>query len=362
MKINDIFGSYISIKYQDSHSATMQNSFFEYRFYDEYNTLLFFKNSSYEAPILYWDCEVLPPDPCYSKHTGDTKSFLHDRFSKLNIYDDQIFNYIIFTLNSVTSIYKTDKYNYMNDFMKNYCFFQLSRLSSIKSLSCDEVKKTQDILFHYFLYTHPANEETVNSFRIKNNKIIHTPSDANLTEYIEEYHKYYILNYKKYAKNIAITPDEIQVMALLSQTIAHVIESGKSELSLPSSQYLDITLLNNIDAFISFYSDRQRFFTLLDSQLLNKGDCYFEYCFSLLLQNYVIYILARDFQEIDYLFSFFQQNKKKDSHNRLSLIINRIFSDAIFLNDIMRKRGTPLKEATFITNLFNDENRERYHV
>ena len=50
----------------------------------------------------------------------------------------------------------TNPFNAMNDFMKNYCFFQLAQLSDATKLNNEQKHQLRDFFFFFYLYTHPV--------------------------------------------------------------------------------------------------------------------------------------------------------------------------------------------------------------
>ena len=57
-----------------------------------------------------------------------TGSLCSRLFNHLDVYDELVLFYLLFTINKTTSIVRSNPINAMNDFMKNYCFFQLAQL------------------------------------------------------------------------------------------------------------------------------------------------------------------------------------------------------------------------------------------
>lgn len=358
MNIMNIFKAYIDMKYLCNASNFDVSEYFEYCWYDDDCAELFFKKNPDET-ILGWDRNCLPSDPHYSNNINNKKPLLSYEFKNLNIYDEFLFHYMIFTLNSVTVIHKIDKYNAINDFMKNYCFFQLARMSGIENISDDRKKKLQSFLFHFFLYCHPVNEETLNSFVIIDNEITHLPSNIKLKEYSSEYYNYYIKNYHKYKCDIIITPDEIDAVKSLNFTLIDLIETGHPRINLIPTIYteLNVEFINNTDAFIDLYAQKTEFFKYLAVLLKNnKVSKYHDYYLSMFLQNYVVYILRDNFKEINDLFLFF----KNGFENNLSLLINKIYGDATFIRYIMDEQQIKWTDFNFITNLFTASTKEMY--
>lgn len=361
MKMQEFFTAYIGMKYLCHKSNLVVNKHFEYCWYDDDSAELFLKKT--DETMLGWDRNCLSPDPHYDNKLDNKKPLLHNKFKQLNLYDELVFHYMIFTLNSVTVIHNTDKYNVINDFMKNYSFFQLTRLSNIRQLSIGEAKKLKSLLFHFLLYCHPVNEETLKSFAIINNEITHLPTNIKLKDYSSAYYDYYMNNYHKYQSLIVITPSEINAIKSLNHLLIDIIETGHPGVNIPPVAHpeLNIDFINNIDAFIKLYAQREIFFNtikvLLDSHKIDK---YHNYYLSMFLQNYVLYILRNNFYEIEYLFSFFSRIDPTQTYT--SLIINKIYGDAIFIKHFMNEQKIKFSDIKFITTLFNSTTKEMYGV
>ncbi|CCJ73168.1 FIG00553540: hypothetical protein [Cronobacter condimenti 1330] len=91
---------------------------------------LFFKKSEDET-FCEWDLNLQPEDPHY-KFNSDSSILLKDKFPLLDVYDEQVFHHMIFTINSITTVPKLTKYNSINAFMKLYCFFNYQTVEEMK--------------------------------------------------------------------------------------------------------------------------------------------------------------------------------------------------------------------------------------
>ncbi|EEJ7236606.1 hypothetical protein S483_004645 [Salmonella enterica subsp. salamae] len=362
MEMKEIFAAYIDMKYSHSGSNPVVNKDFEYCWYDDGSAELFFRKSRDET-ILGWDRNCLPLDPYYSNDLYNKKPLLSNKFANLSVYDELAFNYMIFTLNSITVVHKIDKYNAINDFMKNYSFFQLTRLSNIRKIPINEVAKLKKNLFYFLLYCHPVNEETLKSFAIINDEIVHTPTNIKLKEYSIEYYRYYMDNYLEYKAELIITPDEINAVKSLNHLLINLIETGYPGIKILSAarSKLDVEFINNVDAFINLYEQKNVFLKYLEFLLNNhETDKFHDYYLSMFLQNYVTYVLRNNFHEIDFLLSFFLNIDS--SCDYASLLINKIYGDATFVQHIMAEQKIEFIDIKFITDLFNPSTREMYRI
>ncbi|EOC0890480.1 hypothetical protein ACI08G_003185, partial [Cronobacter sakazakii] len=124
--VDKIFKNYFSCLMQKEIEDNIYFDNFEYSLCDDNTTQLFFKKSEDET-FCEWDLDLQPEDPHY-KYDPDTTILLIDKYPLLNVYDEQVFHHIIFTVNSVTTVPEINQYNRINAFMKMYCFFQLSNM------------------------------------------------------------------------------------------------------------------------------------------------------------------------------------------------------------------------------------------
>ncbi|ELY3545918.1 hypothetical protein SMX27_004279 [Cronobacter turicensis] len=328
---------------------------FDYVCCNDRTVQLFFRISEDET-FCDWDFELQPEDPHY-KYNSDTTILLKDKYPLLNVYDEQIFHHIIFTVNSVTTVPEINQYNRINAFMKMYCFFQLSNMK-INEGDASEFIKYRRFLFQYFLFSHPVNEETLNAFTINDSgKIIHTASNVALKDYASDYYDFYIENYEKLSAGIAIDKDEIEAAKCLHLSLIDMIENGGFTLKIPSPDVsIDMNLVNDSSYFIKAYQDNKQIIIRDVVNLLNEGSFHSEYCLNFILQNFVIYILSKDFGEIYHFLNSFSELDQRRS------IVNLLFKNAIFIKAIMDENLMVWDNIKDIACLFDEEVKEMYRI
>ncbi|EOC0004366.1 hypothetical protein ACI0X4_004276, partial [Cronobacter turicensis] len=272
-------------------------------------------------------------------------------------YDEQVFHHIIFTVNSVTTVPEINQYNRINAFMKMYCFFQLSNMKKNEN-DVSVFIKHRKFLFRYFLISHPVNEETLNSFTISDSgKIIHTASNVALKDYASDYYDFYIENYEKLSAEIAIDKDEIEAAKCLHLSLIDMIENGGFTLKIPSPDVsIDMNLVNDSSHFIKAYLDNKQIIIRDIVNLLNEGNFHSEYCLNFILQNFVIYILSKDFGEIYHFLNSFSGLDQKRS------IVNLLFKNAIFIKAIMDENLIVWDNIKDIACLFDEEVKKMYRL
>lgn len=90
--------------------------------------------------------------------------------------------------------------------------------------------------------------------------------------------------------------------------------------------------------------------------LLQKRSIHEEICLNFIFQNFVIYILNQNFEEIyGLLDSFFEIEQKQ-------LVINQALKDATFIKCIMDEKAISLEDIKDITCFFDDETKEMYRI
>ncbi|EOV0648030.1 hypothetical protein ACOIOT_003753 [Cronobacter turicensis] len=328
---------------------------FDYVCCNDRTVQLFFRKSEDET-FCDWDLELQPEDPHY-KYNSDTTILLKDKYPLLNVYDEQVFHHIIFTVNSVTTVPEINQYNRINAFMKMYCFFQLSNMK-INEGDASEFIKYRRFLFQYFLFSHPVNEETLNAFTISDlGKIIHTASNVALKDYASDYYDFYIENYEKLSAGIAIDKDEIEAAKCLHLSLIGMIENGGFTLKIPSPDIsIDMNLVNDSSYFIKAYLDNKQVIIRDVVNLLNGGNSHSEYCLNFILQKFVIYILSKDFGEIYHFLNCFSELEQKRA------IVNLLFKNAIFIKAIMDEKLMAWDNIKDIAYLFDDETKKMYRL
>ncbi|MBI6527600.1 hypothetical protein JEP40_00480 [Proteus vulgaris] len=360
MDLNQWFCSYLEHKYKNK-ALHLNSNDFEYSIDDDNNAELFFKKNK-DNTVIGWDAELQPSDPGYSDNEGKQVS-LEKYQNKITIYDEQNFYYLIITINSMGYVRKLNFYNRMNDFIKEYCFFQLSRLNNIKMLNDRQINQLHQFLFKFFLYCHPVNYDTLTSFSVINGCVTHISSKVKVSEYIEDYYHNFLVHYSSVINKVDINAEEIQAIKALSLQLLKTLEGKGLSIIYPENDHSTWLLhqLNHIDDFLYAYHHNNTYFFEQLSQALDVlgNRDYDKYCLSTFLQNYVMYILFFDFDEIDKLTDFFIKHKMK---SKLSRIINKMFSDTIFLQKIIREKNIQLTRKKEILNLMKVKTRKIYSL
>ncbi|EPT8927775.1 hypothetical protein ACVS99_004190 [Cronobacter malonaticus] len=355
MKNEMDFAFYLSMFNALLQSKNNLSTRFDYDSCHDGTVQLFFKKSEDET-FCEWDLELQPEDPHY-KYDPDTTILLKDKYPLLNVYDEQVFHHIIFTVNSVTIVPEINQYNRINAFMKMYCFFQLSNMKINENDASDFIKYRR-FLFQYFLISHPVNEETLNAFAINDSgKIIHAASNIALKNYASDYYGFYIENYEKLSAEIAINKDEIEAAKCLHLSLIDMIENGGFALKIPTPDVsIDMNLVNDSNYFIKAYLDNKQIIIRDIVKLLDEGDFHSEYCLNFILQNFVIYILSKDFGEIYHFLNSFSESEQKHA------IVNLLFKNAIFIKAIMDEKLIVWDNIKDITCLFDGEANRMYRL
>ncbi|MFF2157269.1 hypothetical protein ACFVVQ_18415 [Paenibacillus chitinolyticus] len=355
MKLQSLYHDYLNLKFNKNLPCLLTDGF-EYGLCEDDRAELFLAGRE-SGPFSEWISELQPRDPNYTVNP-DWKPVLLTAFPQLDVYDELIFYYLLFTINTTTSIVKVNAYNEMNDFMKNHCFFQLSQLSDVTALSEEQREQLRDFFFFFYLYTHPVNEETLCSFSFRGQKLIHTRTGIGVEHYFSNYHDYYRENFDRYKDQLDLTPHEIQTCKNVTMELLSAIE-GKSKLMMPHEEGLEDILqgINNVDTLIHTYAqNRTELFNVLADFLSDhRSSPYRDHCFKTLLQNYVAYILYFNFEEINALVDYF-----KAAPLWCEKVINAIFTDAIFIEKILRQNRIDLAEYRNVTEFFGERAREIY--
>ena len=356
MKLQSLYNEYLNIKFNRG-LPSVQTDGFEYCFCEDDSTELFFVDRKNES-FVEWVYELQPRDPNYTVNP-DWKPVLSDVFNRLDVYDELILYYLLFTINATTSIAKRNPFNAMNDFMKNYCFFQLAQLTDVAGLNDEQRHQLRDFFFFFYLYAHPVNEETLYSFSFSGQDLIHTKTNINIEHYFSLYHDYYIENLDKHRDKLFIAPHEINACKNLTLKLLKSIEGKSAKLSMPPEEGLEavLRLINDVDDLIQIYSENKTtlFGIIRDFLSDNRSNAYRDHCFSTLLQNYVCYILYFKFDEIHDLVEYF-----KGTPLWCEKIINKIFTDAIFIQKLMRQNHIDIAEYKNVIQFFGEEARRIY--
>ncbi|GIO32908.1 MULTISPECIES: hypothetical protein [Paenibacillus] len=356
MNLQFLYHEYLNVKFNRG-LPSVQTAPFAYCRCEDDRAELVFADHKHES-FAEWMYELQPRDPNYALNP-DWRPVLSDSFSQLDVYDELILYYLLFTINATTSIAQLNPYNAMNDFMKNYCFFQLTQVSDAARLKDEQKQQLRDFFFFFYLYAHPVNEETLYAFSFRGQDLVHTKTDINVERYFSAYHDYYIANFDKYRGQIGIFPHEIQACKNLTMELLKAIEGKSAKLSMPTEEGLGdvLRLVNDVDVLMQIYSENKTilFGIMKDFLSANRPTPYQDHCFSTLLQNYVCYILYFKFDEMNDLVDFF-----KDTPALCKAIINKIFADTIFLQKIMRQSGINITEYKNVVEFFGEEAKRIY--
>ncbi len=335
----------------------MQTDSFEYSFCEDGRTALFLTGRDDEI-FTDWTDELQPRDPHYIMNP-DWEPVLSDIFKQMDVYDELIFYYLLFTINTTTTIANSNPYGAMNDFMKNYCFFQFAQLANASALHEEQRHQLRGFFFFFYLYAHPVNEETLYAFSFSGQDLVHTKTRINMERYFSLYHDYYSENLGKFSGKINLSPQEIEACKNLTLELLRSIEGKSAKLVLPPEDGLEdvLRLVNHVDALIRAYSENKtRVFEMMAGFLSDlRSNPYRDHCFRTLLQNYVCYILYFKFDEIHHLVDYF-----KNTPTWCEKIINHIFADTIFVQRIMRLNHIDISEYKQVIAYFGAEARRIY--
>ncbi|MCM3134360.1 hypothetical protein M3629_16320 [Paenibacillus polysaccharolyticus] len=361
--------------------------------YEDESTALFFTDHPDES-FSGWMAELCPKDPYYGSKP-DWKPLLAQTFEQLNVYDEMILYYLLFTINSTLSINSHNTYSEMNDLMKKYSFLQLSHLHEITCLDDEQKEKLRDFFFFFYLYAHPVNEETLHACSFHTQHLIHTRTSIPLEDYFATYYDFYTTHRDNYVEQIVISAEEIQACKTLTLELLHAVEGRSPKLLLPSVKGLEpvIQLINDVDGMLKLYKDDPVAFCQIIRDLLtdvmrdvafetnagantntdntanantetirvvaegtsDNSRSYREYCLTVLLQNYASYILFFDFNDIRVFINAFQDTPKE-----CRFIISKMFTDTIFLQKMIRQQKIDLNKYPEVTQFFNEEAKQGY--
>ncbi|WP_248063931.1 hypothetical protein [Paenibacillus silvae] len=353
--------------------------------YEDDSAALFFADHPDET-FSGWISELRPKDPYYGSKP-DWQPVLAEKYEQLNVYDEMILYYLLFTINSTLSVNVYNTYSAMNDFMKNYSFLQLSHLHDISRLDDGEKQRLRDFFFFFYLYAHPVNDETLHACSFHAQHLIHTKTGIHLKDYFAAYYDHYSSHRNKYGEQIVISAKEIHACKHLTLELLQVLEGRSNRLSLPLEKGLEpvIHLINDVDNMLKLYADdpaalfqimrdllagsnmhttietndngepNNSLINALHEDSLEKPVSYRDHCFTLLLQNYVSYVLFFDFEEIRSVVHAFQ-----DTPEECSFILSKMFTDTIFLQRILRQQQIDLAQYPEVTRFFDEDARQWY--
>ncbi|ELY4815297.1 hypothetical protein SM100_004131, partial [Cronobacter sakazakii] len=156
---------------------------------------------------------------------------------------------------------------------------------------------------------------------------------------------------------IAIDKDEIEAARCLHLSLIDMIENGGFALKIPSPDVsIDMKLVNDSSYFIKAYLDNKQIIIRDVVNLLNQRNFHSEYCLNFILQNFVIYILSKDFGEIYQFLNSFSELEQKRA------IVNILFKNAIFIKAIMDEKLIVWDNIKDIICLFDDEANRMYRL
>lgn len=355
MLLPAIYMDYIRIKYNQPLSAS-SSAELAYFACEDGSSELFFVDQE-ESTFREWAYELQPPDPWYTDDQ-DRRPILAESFPELDVYEEMVLYYLLFTINTTLSIVPVHMYNRMNDFMKSYCFLQLSHLGQITRLENAQRAELRDFLFWFYLYSHPVNGETLEAFSFRGQELIHTRTGIQVEDYLERYHAYYMEHHAAYQQQLAISPAEIKTAEQLTIELLHTIEGQSTGLQLPAADGLENALqwIHDVDGWFGSVDDRAAVFEVMDT-LATTADStpYHDYCLGVLLQNYVCYVLYFDFSRVQELLDYFRNRAVAGR-----LVINRMFADTIFAQKIVRQHHVDLHAYPELLEYWEERTRRIY--
>lgn len=345
-----LYNEYLNQKFSRGLPSTPLDRF-EYSPCEGGGAELFFAGETEEA-FSVWISELQPRDPNYTA-SPDWEPVLLSSFPQMDVYDELICYYLLFTLNSTTSVAKINPYNAMNDFMKNYGFLQLTHLADAVTLDDEQKCQLRDFFWFFYLYAHPVNGETLYAFTFSGQNLIHTKTGINVERYLCVYHDYYRDNVEKVSGSVNLSPEDIDACKDLTLQLLGHIEGKMGRLILPPEAGVEpvLELINNVDGMIHAYAkDKAAVFKVMrDCFPGQRSTPYHLHCFSTLLQNYVCYILFFNFDEVNHLVDYF-----KGDPAVCGIILNKMFADTIFIQRMMRLHHIDIRSYPKVTEYFDE--------
>lgn len=359
MKLQPFYNEYINLKFHRGIEQVPLTDF-EFGELEDGETVLFFKKYP-EETFINWTYPLQPPDPNYSKNPH-LKPVLATVFNQLDVYDEQTLFYLLFTINSTTSIYNINESNKMNDFMKNFAFLQLTRVTKLTALTIEQQQQLRDFFWFFYLYAHPVNEETLYSCSFEGldgSHLVHSKSTIPLRTYFTAYHDYYKNNFPQYNKMIGISESEIEACQNLTLDLLQAIEGKSDPLFLPQEDGLEdiLGLINDINLLLDMYNqNNDQLWSIIKSFFQrNEPSAYAQFCFDVLLQNIVCYIFYFELGACEVMVKSFQNEPLW-----CGTIVNKMFGDTIFMQRILRLNQIDISQYENIIAYFNEENRSYY--
>lgn len=356
MELERLYHNYLNLKF-DLGLPMLKTAPFEYGLCEDGSYELFMNDFDSDA-FSEWTSGLEPPDPRYTDPSA-RKPVLAAQFSDLDVYDEQVLGFLLLTINMTTSVFPVNPYNRMNDFMKQYCFFQLAQWSGITLLDDEQKNSLRDFFFWFYLYAHPVNGETLDAFSFRGPGLVHTGTGISVRDYFEAYHAFYAQNHTAVKDRLSLAPSGIYACSELTLQLLGAVEGRPTVLAFPPQAGLEpaLRLIDHVDALIAAFDCHSSEGFVVMRELLAGGPStpYREHVIRMLLQNFVCYILYFDFSRITELVEFF-----RDDPARCEMILNRMFSETIFIQKILRQNGIDLRSYPHITSLFNEHTRQMY--
>ncbi len=357
---------------------------FEYAPCEDGSTELFYKNEDSLA-FPDWNTELWPPDPRYGD-PGERLPLLHEAFPALDVYDEQVLNFLLYTLNATLSLPPVAPAHAMNERMKQHCFFQLARPSAVPSLSETQQSDLREFCFWFFLYAHPVNGDTLEAFslaaqpsdshnRPAKTHLVHTESGIAVRDYFRAYHDYYAQHHAEYADILLPSPQQIRAGLGLSLELLDAVEgniAAEHAPALPAWPIEDHKDMSGplqkalrwiehpgelLDAYAAAPGDifeLMRDLTL-HAQKSAETDVSVSPIAEMLLDNYVLYVLFFDPGELSRLIAHFASEPEA-----CSILVNRLLTDTIFMQRILRQCGFNLLELCPEADAFLNEQARRF--
>ncbi|NGZ76571.1 hypothetical protein [Saccharibacillus alkalitolerans] len=341
-----------------------------------------------------WMTELWPPDPRYGD-PGDRRPILHRTFPQLGVYDEQVLNFLLYTLNATLSLPPLSPYHAMNERMKQYAFFRLARLSALSPENAERKDSLRDFLFWFYLYAHPVNGDTLEAFSFRGAsasgqaELIHTESGVSVRDYFRAYHDYYAERHEAFEERLTLGPEEIRACGNLTLLLLDALEGRPSTETdmpmlptLPGHPELDaaISLIHSPGGLLSEYTrGRSAVFEVMGrlfetspstddmvketSSIANDGaaparSSYHDYIAGMLLDDYICCVLHVDFDEIFRLIAHFEPAPALRTK-----IVSSLFADTIFLQKRLRQQGIDLvSDYPEVTACFDENARRMWGV
>ncbi len=357
MNIQSLYYSYIGIKYMGEETRILDIPFQYYRCGDD--SIELFITDEDKASFSQWAFELLPEDPGYLSDPVHAP-LLAQSFPQLDLYEELILHYLLLTINTTLSIYPIHTYNRMNDWMKGYCFFQLSGLNRVTLLEAGQREQLRGWLLHQYLYAHPVNWDTLQAFSYQEQQLVHTATGISVRDYMTRYHDEIQQHYEQYAERLDASPTTMEPFKTLTLELLSHLEGSTTALQLPHTSEVSYMLpwLNDVNDLLAQYrKDKGAFFAVLRQAAMTPMSAYGAHCFSMLLQNYACYIVTFAPGELNVLVEALA-----DEPDLCTLIVSRLCTDTIFVQHILWQHGQKIEDMPQVVTHFNEAARELYSI